>query len=102
MAVIIGAASTVVSTQFPNGGISSVQFNTNPTVDRLYELGSFDPYDTTVTRTNTISITIYGSRADGTGGSVPFSVTPSVSCVDAGPTLIAVNPASCVASLLPF
>ena len=30
MAVIIGAASTVVSPQFPNGGIASVQFGFNP------------------------------------------------------------------------
>lgn len=102
MAIIIGAASTVVSPQFPNGGIASVQFGFNPQVERLYQLGSFAPYDTTVTRTRTISLSVYGSRADGTGGSLPFDVTPSTTCVDAGTTLITVNPASCVASLLPF
>ncbi len=102
MAVIIGAGSTVVSTQFPNGGIVSVQFGFNPQIERLYELGSFNPYDTTVSRTRTISVNVYGSKPDGTGGSLPFDVTPSVACVDANTTNITVNPASCVASLLPF
>lgn len=102
MAVIIGSASTVVSTQFPNGGIASVQFGFNPQVDRLYQLGSFSPYDTSVTRTRTISLTVYGQRPDGGGGSLPLDVTPSVTCVDASTVNITVNPASCVDSLLPF
>lgn len=102
MAVIIGAASTVVSPQFPNGGIASVQFGFSPQVDRLYEIGSFSPYDTSVTRTRTISLTVYGKRSDGSGGSEVIDVSPSTACVDTGATLITVNPASCAASLLPF
>jgi hypothetical protein len=102
MAVIIGAASTVVSTQFPNGGIVSVQFGFNPQVERLYQLGSFSPYDTTVTRTRTISLNVYGKRPDGSGGSLTTDVTPSISCVDANTINITVNPASCVETLLPF
>jgi hypothetical protein len=102
VAVIIGAATTVVTPQFPNGGIVSVQFGFNPQVERLYQLGSFNPYDTTVTRTRTLSVNIYGSKPDFTGGSVSHDVTPSTSCVDANTVNITVNPASCVASLLPF
>lgn len=102
MAVIIGAGSTVVSTQFPNGGIVSVQFGFTPQVERLYELGSFDPYDTSVTRTRTLSVNVYGSKPDGTGGSTPLIVTPSITCVDADTTFITVNPASCVDALIPF
>lgn len=102
MAVIIGAGTTVVSTQFPNGGIVSVQFGFNPQVDRLYELGSFSPYDSTVTKTRTISINAYGSKPDGSGGTSSLAVTPSTACADADPVSITVNPASCVGSLLPF
>ena len=79
-----------------------MQFGFNPQIERLYELGSFNPYDTQVTRTRTISVNVYGSKPDGTGGSLPLDVTPSTSCVDASVTNITVNPASCVASLLPF
>lgn len=102
MSVVIGAGSTVVSSQFPNGGILSVQFGFNPQVERLYQLGSFAPYDSTVTKTRTLTLNVYGSRPDGSGGSLPLSVTPSTSCVDAGTISITVNPASCVGSLLPF
>ncbi len=102
MAVIIGAGTTVVSAQFPNGGVVSVQFGFNPQVDRLYELGSFTPYDSTVTKTRTVSVNVYGSRPDSTGGSLPLLVSPSITCVDAGAVSITVNPASCVGSLLPF
>lgn len=102
MAVIIGAGTTVVSSQFPNGGIVSVQFGFSPQVERLYQLGSFSPYDSTVTKTRTLSVNVYGKKADGTGGSVPFLVPPSTSCVDADALNITVNPASCVGSLLPF
>lgn len=102
MAVIIGAGTTVVSTQFPNGGIVSVQFGFSPQVDRLYELGSFTPYDSTITKTRTITVNVYGSRPSGGGGSAQLTVTPSTLCVDADSVSITVNPASCVGSLLPF
>jgi len=102
MAVIIGAGTTVVSTQFPNEGIVSVQFGFSPQVERLFQLGSFDPYDSTIQKTRTLSLNVYGSRPAGGGGSVPLSVPPSVTCDDAGVVNITVNPASCVGSLLPF
>lgn len=102
MAVIISAGTTIVSTQFPNGGILSASFGFQPNVQRLYQLGSFDPYDTQVQRTRTLQLNVYGSRPDGAGGSVALDVSPSVSCVDAGTVNITVNPASCVSSLTPF
>jgi hypothetical protein len=102
MAVIIGAGSTVFSAQFPNGGIVSFQLGFNPQVDRLYEIGSFDPYDTSVTRTQTLSVTAYGKRATGQGGTAIHLLTPSIDCVDTGAINIEVNPASCVPSLRPF
>lgn len=102
MAVIIGAGSTVTSTQFPNGGIVSVNFGFQPSVNRLYQLGSFDPYDTDVQKKRTIQLNVYGVREDGSGGSTPLDVSPSTDCTDAGNVSITVNPASCVGSLLPF
>jgi hypothetical protein len=102
MSVIIGAGTTVVSTQFPNGGIASVNFGFQPNVQRLWQLGSFTPYDSFVQSTRTIQITVYGSNASGAGGSAPLSVAPSVSCTDADGVTITVNPASCTGSILPF
>lgn len=99
--MIIGAGTTVVSTQFL-GGITSVSFGFQPQVQRLYQLGSFIPYDTSVTRTRSLQLGIYGRKVDGSGGSLPYDVTASVSCDDVGGIEITVNPASCVASLLPF
>lgn len=79
-----------------------MQFGFNPQVDRLFELGSFSPYDSFVQKTRTITLNVYGERPDGGGGSNSLDVSPSVSCVDAGTVNITVNPASCVGSLLPF
>lgn len=71
-------------------------------MERLYQLGSFDPYDTSVTRTRTLNIVAYGSKPDGSGGTQQHDVSASTSCVDAGTINVTVNPASCVGNLLPF
>lgn len=71
-------------------------------MQRLYQLGSFSPYDTFVQSTRTLQLNVYGSRPDGSGGSVALDITPSTSCVDAGTVTVTVNPASCVTSLTPF
>jgi hypothetical protein len=117
MAVIIGAGTTVVSSQVPGigpgqdsgttdlfdaTGIVSIQFGFNPQVDRLYQLGSFSPYDTSVTRTPTLSVTVYGSRADDTGGSAAMVINPSTTCADANRATMTVSPAACEVSALPF
>jgi len=71
-------------------------------VQRLFQLGSFSPYDSIVQSTRTIQLNVYGRRPDGAGGSVALDVSPSTSCVDAGTVTITVNPASCVSTLSPF
>lgn len=102
MSVIIGGGTTIVSSQFPNGGIVSVNFSFQPTVQRLFELGSFGVYDSFVQSVRTIQLNLYGSRPSGDGGSLPIDVTPSTSCIDANAVNITVNPASCVTTLTPF
>jgi len=102
MAVIIGAGTTIVSAQFPNGGILSVNFGFSPNVQRLFVLGSFQPYDAIVQKTRTLTVNVYGRRQDGSGGSLAHSLTPSVSCADADTVSVTINPASCVSTLLPF
>lgn len=91
-----------MSAQFPNGGIVSVNFGFSPQVQRLFELGTFDPYDSTVQKTRTLQLNVYGVRPDGGGGSLSLDVSPSTTCVDTGTVNTTVNPASCVGSLLPF
>jgi len=102
MAILIGAGTTITSAQFPNGGIASIQFGFQPDIQRLFQLGSFSPYDTFIRRTRTLQVSVYGSRPDGAGGSIPYSVAPSVTCVDANSVTATVNPATCVAGLDPF
>ncbi len=102
MAILIGAGTTVAATGFSSGGILSVQFGFNPEVQRLWELGSYSPYDTFVKKTKTISINVYGTRPAGGGGSTAIDVTPSITCADAGTVSITINPASCAASITSF
>lgn len=72
-----------------------MQFGFNPQVQRLWQLGSWTPYDSFVTKTKTLTVNVYGSRPDTTGGSISVSVSPSTSCVDADNIVIGVQPASC-------
>lgn len=102
MAVIIGAGTTVVTTLFPQGGIASVNFGFAPQVNRLWELGSWDPYDTYVVRRRSLSITAYGKKDNGQGGSQIFDVSPSTSCVDATSVEVTINPGACGATVTPF
>lgn len=102
MAIIIGAGTTVVASGFSSGGIVSVQFGFNPEVQRLWELGSFIPYDSFVQTMKTISMNVYGKRPDGGGGSTAVDVSPSTTCTDAGTTNITINPASCGSALTSF
>ncbi len=102
MSVIIGAGTIVTTTLFPNGGILSVSFGFEPEVSRLWQLGSFAPYDTFVQRARTLQIGVYGTRADGLGGSTSLPLTPSVTCTDAEAVEVTVTPASCTGSIAPF
>jgi hypothetical protein len=102
MAVIIGSATTVTSTLFSQGGIVSVNFGFNPEINRLWQLGSWVPYDTYVTRQQDLSLTGYGKKDNGQGGSQAFTLTPSTSCVDATSIQITVNPGACGVNIAPF
>jgi hypothetical protein len=102
MAVIIGAGSTVVTSLFPQGGIVSVNFGISPTVTRLWELGSFDPYDTITQNQRSLSITAYGKDQNNQGGSQIISLTPSTSCIDAGTISVTINPGVCGTAVSPF
>lgn len=102
MAILIGSGTTVVSTQFPNGGIFSINFGFQPNTNRLFQLGSFQPYDSFIQRQRTVQLNVYGTRPNGDGGSLPISTLPSTSCVDAESISITINPATCAVTITPF
>ena len=96
MVVIIGAGTTVV-TDVISGGFVSVSFSLSPTVERLFELGSFDPFDINIQTQESISITNYG------GASTPVTLTPSTSCDDSTARMdVTITPAPCTGSTVPI
>lgn len=101
-AVIVGNSTQVTTALFADGGIISVNFGFNAQVNRLWQLGSFSPYDTYVVKQRELSITAYGQREDSSGGSQQYDLTPSDSCVDADPISITVTPGVCEVSISPF
>lgn len=102
MAVIIGNSTTVVSTLFPDGGVVSTNFGINAQINRLWQLGSFSPFDTYVQKQKQLSLTIYGKKEDGSGGTQVFDLTPSTSCTDSDGIVIEVTPAACGTYIAPF
>lgn len=101
-AVIIGNSTLVTTTLFPGGGIVSVNFGYKAGLTRLWELGSWTPYDSYVQYNRELSIVAYGQREDGQGGSQSFTLTPSTSCADASYVTIEVSPGACGVSISPF
>jgi hypothetical protein len=101
-AVIVGAGTTVVTTLFPQGGVVSVNFGFKSNVNRLWQLGSWTPFDTYVQKQKDLSITAYGRKPDGTGGSQVFDLTPSESCDDTTSVEVTVNPGACGVNISPF
>jgi len=102
MAVIIGAGTTVSTSLFLQGGITSVSFGFKPQVNRLWQLGSWDPYDTYTIQQRELTLAGYGRKDNGQGGSQSFDLTPSTSCVDASSVAVTVNPGSCGVVVTPF
>ena len=93
MVVIIGAGTTVTSNVI-SGGFVSVNFSLSPSVERLFQLGDFDPFDTNIQTQESISITNYG------GASTPVPLSPSVSCTDSTARMdVTIVPAACVGSV---
>lgn len=96
MVVIIGAGTTVTSSIITSGFVS-VSFSVSPTVERLFELGSFDPFDINVQTQESISITNFG------GASTPLTLTPSTSCDDSTARMdVTITPAPCTGSTTPI
>ena len=86
MAVIIGSATSVQGFD----GVVSVNWNLSPNVQRLWELGSFTPYDTIINVTQTISVVVYG------GGGPDIPIVSATTCVDSTTTFnCTVVPAAC-------
>ncbi|MCK5016495.1 MAG: hypothetical protein KAS32_05415 [Candidatus Peribacteraceae bacterium] len=102
-AVLIGQGTYVsIPSIFPDGGFVSINFGVDPQMQRLYELGNFQPYDTYTQRQRSFSLTAYGKRENGTGGSTQLNVEPSVTCASPTPIVIDVTPASCGYTIVPF
>jgi hypothetical protein len=96
MVVIIGAGTIVTSDKISSGFVS-VSFNLAPQVERLFQLGSFNAFDTNITTQESASITSYG------GASTPVALAPSTSCDDSTAKMdITITPAPCTGSADPI
>lgn len=86
MTVIIGAGTTIAGFT----GVVSANWGLEPNVQRLWEVGSFTPYDTLIESKQTVSITCYG------GGGPIISPIASTSCADSNSsTSLSISPAAC-------
>lgn len=93
MVVIVGAG-TLVTSDVINTGIISVSYSLSPSVERLWQLGATDAYDTQITTTKTINITNYG------GASNQVVLSPSTVCDDSTTTMaVTIVPAACQVGL---
>lgn len=96
MVVIIGAGTTVTS-DIISGGLVSVSFTLSPSVERLFQLGSFDAFDINITEQESISLTNFG------GASSKVSLAPSVACIDSTAKMaVVITPAPCTGSATPI
>jgi len=96
MPVIIGAGTTVTS-DLISGGFVSVSFSLSPSVERLFQLGSFDAFDLNITEQESVSITNFG------GASTPVALAPSTACVDSTAKMaVVITPAPCVGAAVPI
>ncbi len=87
MAIIIGANTQVTGDV---QGVISAQWGISPQINRLWQLGSWDPYFQLATRITNVSLTIYA------GGGPTINLEPATSCVDSGALLnITITPGSC-------
>jgi len=101
--VIIGGGSSVSTTLLTNGnGVLSVNFGLQANVERLYELGSFSPYDTKTTYQRSFSMTVYGRKPDNSGGTQVRAIIASTTCVDASSESITFNPSACSGAVVGF
>jgi len=96
VAVIIGGGTTITTDFLSDGdGVTSVSFDFTASVERLWQLGSFSPYITTVTQQRNVSVNVYGIKPDGGGGTNALLMAPSTSCADATSVSIELNATLC-------
>jgi hypothetical protein len=101
--IIIGAGSSVNTPLLvSNTGVVSVNFGLQASVERLYVLGSFTPYDTTSTKQRSMSLVVYGKKPDNSAGTVQQLLPVSTGCSDASSVSITFNPSSCGGTLTGF
>lgn len=75
----------------------SVSFTLSPSVERLFQLGSFDAFDIQLQNQESISISNYG------GASTPVALSPSISCDDSTARMdVTITPAACLGSVTPI
>jgi len=87
MAIIIGANTQVTGDV---QGVISAQWGISPQINRLWQLGSWDPYNQLATRSTNVSLTIYA------GGGPTINLQPAAACVDSSAKLnVTITPGSC-------
>jgi len=87
MAIIIGANTQVTGDV---QGVISAQWGISPQINRLWQLGSWDPYYQLATRSTNVSLTIYA------GGGPTINLQPAASCIDSLAVLnVTITPGSC-------
>lgn len=90
MAVIIGSATTVTNFE----GVVSINWNMSPNIQRLWQLGSFTPYDTIKKITQTLSVVVYA------GGGPAIDIVNAAGCEDSPVKFnCTINAASCDTSV---
>jgi len=87
MAIIIGSNTQVTGDV---QGVISAQWGISPQINRLWQLGSWDPYYQLATRVTNVSLTVYA------GGGPTINLQPAAACVDSAAKLtITIDPGSC-------
>lgn len=96
MVVIIGAGTTVTSSVI-SGGFVSLSFSLSPSVERLFQLGSFDAFDIQTQTQESVSLSNYG------GASTPVTLTQNTDCSDSTARMdVTITPAPCTGSTTPI
>ena len=91
MAVIIGAGTTVAGFT----GVVSASWDLNPSIQRLWQLGSWDPYDTIKQAQQNVNLTVYAG-----GGPHIIVHPPSSDCIDSTASFTCtIVPASCLTTV---
>lgn len=87
MAIIIGSTTQVTG---DIQGLVSVQWGISPQINRLWQLGSWDPYSQLATRVTNLSATCYA------GGGPTITLQPASACTNSTATItLTIVPGGC-------